>query len=87
MTGCDRCGAQALAGETACPVCGLALRADGPAVRDRPHIPVRRHGRVPPPPREMVASPQAVAPVSIAALGLGALGTALIVSGIGYWLW
>jgi len=83
MKGCERCGAQAPAAETACPVCGLALRTARPA----DPIPVRRHGTVPRPPMELMVPADAAGAVSVAALGLGALGTALIAAGIGYLLW
>jgi hypothetical protein len=82
MTGCDRCGAQALAVETMCPVCGEELRTHGTA-----GIPVRRHGVAPPPPMEMLAAPEPTGRVSLPALGLGMLGTGLIAAGLGLWLW
>lgn len=88
MTGCDRCGAQALAGEPACPVCGLALLAAAlPDGRAAPHIPVRRHGVVPPPPLEALRQPDESRGTNAAALALATLGVALIVGGLGFWLW
>lgn len=86
MMGCDRCGAQALPGEPACPVCGAGLPASTAGRRrDAPDIPVRRHGKAPRPPAELLAPERGAA--SLLALGLGALGVALLVGGLGYWFW
>ncbi|RYY48420.1 MAG: hypothetical protein EOO24_67455 [Comamonadaceae bacterium] len=88
MTGCDRCGAQALASEAACPVCGLELRRSGvPLPGSTPQIPVRRHGTMPHPPMEMMGGRDDTGAVGLMAFGLGGLGAALIAAGIGYWLW
>ncbi|MDB5750622.1 MAG: hypothetical protein JWP65_1043 [Ramlibacter sp.] len=88
MTGCDRCGAQALSGEVACPVCGLGLPAlAGPGGRQAPHIPVRRHGTIPLPPWQVFGPAQDRGARSLLALALGALGAALIAAAVGYWLW
>lgn len=91
MMGCDRCGAQALAMETTCPVCGAGLKGPSGAGRGQAgqalHIPVRRHGKMPPPPAEILALPGERAAISLMPLLLGALGASLIAGGLGYWLW
>ena len=87
MMGCDRCGAQALAGESACPVCGLGLgMVAGRGEQEAPSIPVRRYGTVPPLPGVFDPAQDERAP-SRTGLALAVLGAALIAAGIASWLW
>ena len=59
MTGCEACSALVAASDVSCATCGAHLGQ--PAARSKParsatgtvDIPVRRYGRVPPPPRSL----------------------------------
>ncbi|WBY03317.1 hypothetical protein PE066_07225 [Ramlibacter tataouinensis] len=87
MTGCEACSALVNQGDTHCAICGAELQGGAaggsrkPAPPPRVHIPVRRYGKAPPPPRtwrvEQAACAGRPGPVIAAALGVAILAGCL----------
>lgn len=78
MRGCETCSGLVYVGDSFCPTCG----AEVGKVRTRPDqvtIPMRRHGRVPPPPSALASTAdapeeRALPPVLVVLFGLIAVG-------------